>query len=136
MRAVVHHLGLDPAEWDGDPTTYVPDDPERFVVRVELTAGSADSPGGDLFFFEVCNPAWLLDRVQQEGPMSGRHLVVVEHFNWEAVKTYFHRLLTRIWGENWNEVAEKIARYGLWEYEDYTTNHERNACCGNEGPSA
>ncbi|PXX54029.1 immunity protein 8 of polymorphic toxin system [Nocardia tenerifensis] len=115
MRAVIRHLLT-----DTDPAAFAPDDPEKFVFLVQMLAGPSDGPGEESFQFEVCTPGWLLERTRREGPVNGRHQVIVEHFNWSALEIYFQRLVTRCWGSDWNEVATKLGRYGYWEFEDYT----------------
>ncbi|MGW2660734.1 immunity 8 family protein [Nocardia tengchongensis] len=121
MQAEIRHL-LTP---DIDPDTFVPDDPERFMFLVQMIAGPAGEPGDESFQFEVCTPGWLHDQVQREGPMTGRHRVIVDHFDWGALHAYFHRLVTRCPGNDWHEVAEKLSRYGYWEFEDYTQTHHQ-----------
>jgi hypothetical protein len=116
MRAEIHHL-LTP---DIDPETFAPDDPERFAFLVQMLAGPAGEPGEESFQFEVCTPGWLQDQVRREGPMSGRHHVVVDTFSWPALQSYFQRLVYRCSGADWREVATKLSRYGYWEFEDYT----------------
>jgi len=116
MQAEIRHL-LTP---DIDPDTYVPDDPERFAFLVQMLAGPSGEPGEESFQFEVCTPGWLLQQVRQDGYMNGRHHVVVDTFDWPALQTYFQRLITRCAGADWHEVATKLARYGYWEFEDYT----------------
>jgi hypothetical protein len=128
MRAEIHHL-LTP---DIDPAAFVPDDPERFAFLVQMLAGPAGEEGEESFQFEVCTPGWLRDRVRTEGPMSGRHFVIVDSFNWPVLQSYFQRLVTRCWGADWHEVATKLSRYGFWEFEENTpevddTTPERHA---------
>lgn len=103
---------------DIDPETYVPEDPERFVFLVQLIAGPAGERGEESFGFEVCSPGWLAEQART-GPITGRHHVIVDRFDWPALVTYFEKLVTRCTGADWAEVATKLSRYGLWEFEDY-----------------
>lgn len=116
MRAEIRHL-LTP---DIDPDSYVPDDPERFAFLVQMLAGPLGEPGEESFQFTVCTPGWLHEQVQRDGPVNGRHHVIVDAFDWQALQTYFHRLVGGCWGADWSEVAQKLSRYGFWEFEDYT----------------
>src|SRR5260221_6324103 len=116
MQAEIHYLHTP----DIDPDTFAPDDPERFAFLVQMHAGPAGGKGEESFDFEVCTPGWLLERARREGPMNGRHLVIIDTFNWPALQSYFQRLVSPCPGSDWHEVATKLSRYGHWEFEDYT----------------
>lgn len=116
MQAQIRHL-LTP---DIDPDTFVPHDPDRFAFLVQMLAGPVDEPGEESFQFEICTPGWLHQQIQRDGPINGRHHVIVDTFNWPALQNYFQHLVTRCTGATWHEVATKLARYGYWEFEDYT----------------
>ncbi|AUI60401.1 immunity 8 family protein [Amycolatopsis sp. BJA-103] len=105
---------------DMEPDTYVPDDPDRFLFLVQMLAGPVGEPGEESFDFEVCTPGWLHQQVQQDGLRNGRHHVIVDTFDWPALQTYFQNLVATCTGADWNEVSAKLARYGRWEFEDYT----------------
>lgn len=117
MRATIRSL----ATPDIDPGTFTPEDPDRFMFLVMMLAGPSDGPGEEPFQFEVCTPGWLHELVQHDGPLPGHHYVIVNSFDWAALQTFFQRLVTRCWGNDWREVATKLSRYSLWEFEDYTT---------------
>ncbi|TJZ99268.1 Imm8 family immunity protein [Actinacidiphila oryziradicis] len=116
MRAQIRHL-LTP---DIDPTTFAPEDPERFMFVVQLLAGPCDGEGEESFQFIVCTPGWLQDRVSREGPMPGVYHVIVGSFDWPALETFFQRLVSQCAGADWNEVATKLSRHGLYEFADWT----------------
>ncbi|KAA8885733.1 hypothetical protein F3087_29335 [Nocardia colli] len=116
MHAAIRYL-LTP---DIDPATFSPADPGKFMFLVQMLAGPADGPGEESFQFEVCTPAWLHERARREGPVTGRHQVIVDTFDWPSLQRFFQRLATRCSGTDWREVATKLSRYGHWEFEDYT----------------
>jgi hypothetical protein len=74
MQAEIRHL-LTP---DIDPDTFVPDHPDRFMFLVDMPAGPAAGPGEESFQFEVCTPGWLHERARHDGPITGRHYVIVD----------------------------------------------------------
>lgn len=115
VRAEIRHL-LTPGL---DPDTHVPTDPDQFFL-VQLIAGPVGGPGEESFQFLVCTPAQLAERVRRDGPLNGHHLVIVEDFHWPTIRRYFERLVARVSGRDWREVADKLGRYGLYEFEDYT----------------
>ncbi|MFG1645559.1 immunity 8 family protein [Amycolatopsis sp. NPDC049252] len=115
MRAEIRFL-LTP---DIEPESYVPEDPERFMFLVQMIAGPAGEPGEESFCFEVCTPGWLRDEALRDGPISGRHHVIVDRFDWPSLLKYFDGLVASCEGADWTEVTGKLSRYGLWEFEDY-----------------
>jgi hypothetical protein len=116
MRAEIRHLHTP----DIDPYTFIPDDSERFMFLVQMLAGPAGEQGEESFQFEVCTPQWLHDRIRREGPINGRHHVIVDAFNWPGLQAYFQRLVAGCTGADWHEITTKLSRYGHWEFEDYT----------------
>jgi len=102
-----------------DLATFVPDDPARFCVLIQLIAGPEGEPGEESFDVVVCTPAWLSDQVRAHGPFSGRHHLVVETFDWPVLREYFANLVRGCEGRDWREVATKLSRHGAWEFEDY-----------------
>jgi immunity protein 8 of polymorphic toxin system len=44
---------------------------------------------------------------------------VPELWDYAVVSRAIHDLCSQHEGSMWSEVAEKIARYGYWEFEDY-----------------
>lgn len=85
-----------------------------------FTAGTVGEEGGDLFQVEVCTPAGLAELLQRDGIVAGRHRLFMEHISTAKVEAWVRRRVERMEGETWGEVAEKIARLGYWEFEDYT----------------
>jgi hypothetical protein len=102
-----------------DPATFVPDDPERFAFLVQMIAGPAGGEGEESFDFQVCTPGWLHELIRRDGPVNGRHYVIIDTFHWPALQSYFKKLATRCPGQDWHEIATKLSRYGHWEFEDY-----------------
>jgi hypothetical protein len=103
---------------DIDPDTHVPDDPENFAFLVEMIAGPSNGPGDEQFQFIVCTAGYLAEQVRRRGPMPGHHLVIVDRYHWPTIKEYFERLVTRVWGADWREVARKLSRHSIYEFEE------------------
>ncbi len=116
MRAVVRSLVLDP-----DPRD-LPADPAEFVLLARLFVGPSDGLGEESFDVEVCSPEWLARRCAEEGFVDGRHTVIaiVDTFTEAGLRSFLTRRVENVTGETWREVAEKVARLGLWEFEDYS----------------
>ena len=48
-----------------------------------------------------------------------RHHLLMESFDWPTLSSYIKRRVHECEGATWREVAEKLARLGYWEFEDY-----------------
>lgn len=115
MRAIVRTLHLDP-----DPRA-LSSDPAEFLLLARLFVGPSDGPGEESFDVEVCTPQWLARRCAAEGFVDGRHTVIttVDTFTEDGLRSFLTRRVESASGDTWHEVAEKVARLGLWEFEDY-----------------
>jgi hypothetical protein len=88
---------------------YRPDDPANFQISVAAIVGPDDSSGGELFYFSVCTAQWLLEH----------HVLLVARWDAALVLRAIRDLCRHTVGDNWNEVAVKLGRYGAWEFHDY-----------------
>ena len=77
-------------------------------------------PGEESFQFTICTPAWLQAQAEREGPVAGMHHVIVASYDWTAVESFFERLVGRCTGTTWSEIAGKLARFGHYEFDDYS----------------
>lgn len=116
MRAAVRSIFLDP-----DPRT-LPADPAEFTLLASLSVGPSDGPGEESFDVVVCTPEWLARRCAAEGFVDGRHTVITsaETFSEGGLRSFLTRRVEQATGENWGEVAQKVAQLGHWEFEDYS----------------
>jgi hypothetical protein len=115
MRAQVR--GIDSLDEDLD--TYTPDDPTDVGLFVRILVGPRDVAGEESFDVTVCTPRWIERRLAIDGPLLGRHLVIIDRWNVDLVRTF---LTARIEAEDaptWPELGERIGRIGYWEFEDY-----------------
>jgi hypothetical protein len=103
---------------DHENWSYWPGDPTNFCVAAEVLIGPEDSPGEEIFSFEVCTLRWLAEHGEQK-PHFVRHVILMNEYDEEALKSLVRQLVGNTTGETWNEVAEKLARYMFWEFEDY-----------------
>ena len=111
MRSL--HLDPDPRE--------LPDDPAAFTFLARLYVGPSDGPGEESFDVQVCSPEWLSRRCASDGFVDGRHTVVttVDAYTDAGLRSFLTRRVENVSGDTWGEVAEKVARLGYWEFEDY-----------------
>ena len=112
MRAVLR--GIESPDVD-DISTFEPPGPS-FSIPLQMIVGPAGSVGEESFDVVVCSPAWLSEK---PGPVIGRHLLVVNSFQWKKIRTFLELQVGACEGEDWSEVAKLVGRIGHWEFEDY-----------------
>ena len=100
-----------------DLSTFAPS--EVFSVFIEAMIGLKGEPGAEEFSFTVCSPLWLCPDLERHDVISGRHLLFMKEYNYDALLRYIHKCLAQATGRNWNEVALKLSRWSYWEFEDY-----------------
>jgi immunity protein 8 of polymorphic toxin system len=96
-----------------------PEDPSNCCVAVEILAGELGVGGEELFEVQVCTPTWLAEYVAAEGPLVGRHYLIVDHFSLDQVRAYLTKRISTFEAPDWAGLAERLGRIGHWEFEDY-----------------
>lgn len=118
MRAELK--GLDTADAEGGELVgFCPEDAEHFALGVAASIGPAGEDGAELFQFEVCSPSWLASQSLPKGFAFQRHTLLLERWDPQLVERAIRDLCLRTEGEGWAQIAGKLSRYGLWEFEDY-----------------
>ena len=116
MRARLKHL------LDDDLDRLSTDEPSEFVYLAQMLVGPSDGPGEESFDVVVCTPEWLAAQARQNGGLfNPRHHLVVnfETFDKRVVHDWLSKRVEEVSGETWQEIAERLARVGHWEFEDY-----------------
>ena len=113
MHAVVKGITCD----QSDLASFTPPNPACFTLTLRLRIGLPDAPGADDFECHVCTPRWLTQTVS--GPTWGRHLMIVPEYDLAKMEDSIHRYVASCSGENWANIASKLARVFAWEFEDY-----------------
>jgi hypothetical protein len=114
MRAELKSL----SSVDVDLRAYAPPD-DAFCVGVTAEVGALGEEGADVFQFEVCSPEWLATELQSRSIVSGRHRLFMSRFSYDALEAYVLKRVAQAEGPDWPSVAEKLSRWGYWEFEDY-----------------
>lgn len=104
---------------DADLESYTPTDAGDVGVLVQIMAGPADRPGEESFDVVVCTPRWLAGRADADGPIIGRHHLVVEAWDWPRIRAFLTDEVETHEAPTWQELAGLIGRVGRWEFEDY-----------------
>jgi hypothetical protein len=115
MRAAIKSIGSP----DVDLATFRPDDPNDLEVLIELAVGPEGGQGADIFGVVVVTPARLAAMAAELGPIVGRHYLIVDDWHWPVIEQFLMKLVERETGDTWQQLGERIARIGHWEFEDY-----------------
>lgn len=103
-----------------DLENYRPENAESFAFLLQAMVGPEGKEGEESFDIEVCTPKWLEETYKLDDVIVGRHHLIVREYSYERIVNTIRDFLQLCSGENWSEVAEKVARLGKWEFEDYT----------------
>ena len=101
-----------------DLDTYSPQQVDDFGFLLQAMFGPVGEDGEESFDIVVCTPKWL-EGTMNKAVFSGRHHLFVRSFDIESIRAFLIDYARECAGSSWNEVAEKLARIGKWEFEDY-----------------
>jgi hypothetical protein len=102
-----------------DLKNYLPKEPDNFCILIQAMIGSSVNENGESFDFIVCTPKWLETQIAKDNFVIGRGYIVVKEFNYNLIREVIQNLCDKVSGNDWNTIANKISRYGYWEFEDY-----------------
>lgn len=112
MRAAIRSF-----EWDDLRSDRSVDE----VVNLVMTIGPLNARGEEIFQIAICTPQAVDALLRRDSIMSGRHLLLVSDFVPAKIEAFLSDRLSRLDGRDWPELADKIGRLALWEFEDYAT---------------
>ena len=116
MRAALRRLHSPDAR---DLELWKPVDPTCFCLCVQALAGPLGGEGEESFDFVVCTPEWLRVKHGDEAVVLGRHHILVFNYDYKRLRRQIEQVVNSAEGPDWSTVAERIARHGHWEFEDY-----------------
>jgi hypothetical protein len=99
--------------------SYWPEDLECFGLWLTVLTGPDDSEGGHLYQILVCTPEWIKKECLDRGAVWGRHMLIVPSFDPDQIKSEIVQYVEGCTGKDFGEIAQKVARIGAWEFEDY-----------------
>jgi hypothetical protein len=91
---------------------------EPYCVLLQAMFGPEGVDGEESFDFLVCNDLWISQQ-SARGAFFGRHYLIVACFNIDEIRALLKKIASKCTGTDWSEVAQKLGRYGKWEFEDY-----------------
>lgn len=98
---------------------YVPNEPTTFAVGIRMLIGLPDTDASETFDVTVCTPAWIAAELTAERLMWGANLLVVETYDYATIELAIRNRIAQATGSTWVQIAQKISRWALWEFEDY-----------------
>lgn len=115
MKAIIRSI----TSPDVDVQTYRSANPEDDGLLLTLYIGPENGKGEESFDLMVCTPMWLRRKVTVEGPVIGRHHLIVDPLDLGVAALFLAEQVSNLEAPTWPELAEKLARLGHWEFEDY-----------------
>ena len=97
----------------------IPPDPEQFGILVQALVGPLGEAGEESFDFVVCTLSWLNIQIARDEYRFARGHLLVRYYSYKVIKSALEKLCGSVSGSDWTSVAQKLARYGQWEFEDY-----------------
>jgi hypothetical protein len=117
MRAAIRHFHSPDVD---DLVHWKPANPRFFGFLLQALIGPADVPDAmESFAFVVCSPAWLEQRQGVADVLFARHHVILKVYDWQRLERAIIGIVDSVEEATWTLVAERIGRYGRWEFEDY-----------------
>lgn len=98
---------------------YQPELRHNFHIQIDLSIGFDDEEGMSNYFFSVCTPTWLDHNIQNQGPVSGRHLLIVNQYDHKEIAKYVENILETSIRPSREDTFVVLSRHFFWEFEDY-----------------
>ena len=98
---------------------YWPDDVLNFGTWIRAHIGLQGEEGAEVFDIQVCTPEWLKTQCAIYGPIWGRYMLIVEAYDYDAIKERIECYVIGSSGNDWAAIAAKLSRISAWEFEDY-----------------
>lgn len=102
-----------------DLASFYPEDRANFGLTLQLMVGPKGTEGADSFQIQVCTPAWLTHYFNHDDIIVARHFLIAFEYDYQRLINRINKYLASCSGNTWAEVANKVSRLGLWEFEDY-----------------
>jgi len=98
---------------------FTPADSDCFGFLLQIIVGPENECGEESFDVVVVTPKWLQSQHRVGDIVIGRHYLIVFEYNFQKIAEFISSFVSRCYGKDWDEIANKIGRLGRWEFEDY-----------------
>ncbi len=96
------------------------DHPLDLPINLRMVVGPLGADGEELFDISICTMEAIRSLLDRDGVLFPRHRLIVDGVNPHRIEAILRDRISRISGNTWSEVAEKIGRIAYSEFEDYT----------------
>lgn len=101
-----------------DLEKYEPPEDEPYYILVQAMFGPEGIDAEESFDALFCNTIYVRQQ-KSLGLNLEKYDVVLDKYHFNRILDYFNNAALNSEGASWNEVAEKLSRYGKWEFENY-----------------
>jgi hypothetical protein len=101
-----------------DLEAWKPASREIVYFPLELNIGPEGEETSEIFQIVVATPEALRYHHGPDFALWARHYLIVMDYNWELLNRVIAERVGQCEGENWADIAQQLARYFHWEYED------------------
>jgi hypothetical protein len=104
---------------DVDLQQYIPEDVEDFGLLIQAMIGPLHREGEESFDFLVCSPRWFAVRLAEHEYRWGQHHLFLKRYDLNLIAMAIEKLCQSIEGPDWETLADRLGRFGRWEFEGY-----------------
>lgn len=112
---------------DVDVESYVSQNPVKDGVFLRMIIGDDQGMGEESFDVMVCTPTWLADELDFEKPLFGRGYLLMARLDLQKAMLFLRQEVASIEDESWEAVANKIAKFSFWEFDNYQPHRARDS---------
>lgn len=122
---------------------WAPADPENFSLAGMVFAGVDTDGPADAFTFELCTPAWLLERFNDPAKrgkgrgwfvddkvLIGRGLILVRRWDRDLVERALREAFATVTAPTWQLASDRVGRLVPWEF-DYKHDQDVDQAASN-----
>jgi hypothetical protein len=102
-----------------DLFSYRPEILDNFCIWLTLSIGATSRDGSTLFSVGICTSNWLKSQMTSQKIMPLRHLLLVEKYDYEAIKVAIIEIINNAQRETIEESYCVLAKSFAWEFEAY-----------------
>jgi Immunity protein 8 len=103
----------------GSLEDFSPEIIDNFWCLIFIRIGCADEDASSDYTVQIGTPRAFDHRGQHEGPMWGRHYMIVNHFDAAEIRAAIEKKIAECARPTFEETALVLSRFFYWEFEDY-----------------
>jgi len=100
-----------------DLRTFQPRDPRNFALVLDAKIGVEGLPEHESFRMLLCTPVWLMENHAPGDVVVGHQLLIVMHYDFQAVAAHLAGYCRRCEGADWPDLVRQLMLLGRWEFD-------------------